>query len=80
MLILLDNGTPRGIAHWLENHIVKESREQGWDALGNGELLNAAEVAGFEVLVTTGRICVISKTSQAGRLRLSSWVKAAGVS
>ena len=55
MLILLDNGTPRGIAQSLEGHTVKESREQGWDTLDNGELLNAAEEAGFELLVTTDK-------------------------
>jgi hypothetical protein len=55
MLILLDNGTPRGIAQSLEGHIVEESRERGWDALDNGELLNAAEAAGFELLVTTDK-------------------------
>src|SRR5262245_13881142 len=55
MLILLDNGIPRGIAQSLEGHTVKESREQGWDVLDNGELLNAAEAAGFELLVTTDK-------------------------
>src|SRR5271165_4913147 len=55
MLILLGNGTPRGVAQSLEGHTVKESREQGWDELSNGELLTAAEAAGFEVLVTTDK-------------------------
>lgn len=31
MLILFDNGTPRGIARELPGHTVKEAREQGWD-------------------------------------------------
>ena len=48
MLVLLDNGTPRGVAQSLEGHTVKECREQDWDELSNGELLTAAEVAGFE--------------------------------
>ena len=55
MLILLDNGTPRGITPSLSGHTVKESRDQGWDELSNGELLTAAETAGFEVLVTTDK-------------------------
>jgi hypothetical protein len=55
MLILFDNGTPRGIAAALEGHTVKESRAQGWDALSNGELLNAAEAAGFDLLLTTDK-------------------------
>ena len=55
MLILLDNGTPRGITRSLSGHTVKESRDQGWDELSNGELLTVAETAGFEVLVTTDK-------------------------
>lgn len=55
MLILFDNGTPRGIARSLEGHTVKETRERGWDTLRNGELLNAAEDAGFDVLLTTDK-------------------------
>lgn len=55
MLILFDQGTPRGIAQWLLGHTVKEAREQGWDTLTNGELLKAAEENGFDVLVTTDK-------------------------
>jgi hypothetical protein len=32
---------------------LKEARAQGWDTLSNGDLLKAAEEAGFEVLLTT---------------------------
>ena len=53
MLILFDHGTPRGIAASLQGHSVKEAKAQGWDLLKNGELLNAAEAAGFELLLTT---------------------------
>jgi hypothetical protein len=31
---------------------VKECRSQGWDQLKNGDLLDAAEAAGFEIFVT----------------------------
>jgi hypothetical protein len=53
MLVLFDHGTPRGIARALQGHTVKEARAQGWDTLSNGELLKAAEEAGFDVLLTT---------------------------
>jgi hypothetical protein len=53
MYILFDHGTPRGISRALQGHIVKEARAQGWDTLSNGDLLKAAEEAGFEVLLTT---------------------------
>ena len=55
MLVLFDHGTPRDIARSLEGHTVKEARAQGWDTLSNGELLTAAEEAGFDVLLTTDK-------------------------
>jgi predicted nuclease of predicted toxin-antitoxin system len=55
MLILFDNGTPRGLARFLVGHTVEEAREHGWEELENGELIEAAERAGFEVMVTTDK-------------------------
>ena len=55
MLVLFDQGTPRGIAAALQGHSVKEAKAQGWDLLKNGELLDAAEAAGFELLLTTDK-------------------------
>jgi hypothetical protein len=55
MRVLFDNGTPRGVAAALSDHIVEEARSRGWDTLRNGELLDAAEAAGFDVFVTTDR-------------------------
>ncbi len=55
MRVLFDNGTPRGVASALVDHIVEEARLHGWDTLRNGELLDMAEAAGFEVFVTTDR-------------------------
>ena len=53
MLILFDNNVPRGLARALTGHTVNEARERGWATLKNGDLLTAAEKAGFEVLVTS---------------------------
>lgn len=55
MRILFDNGTPRGLAAALPDHTVEEARAHGWDVLRNGELLDAAEAAGFDVFLTTDR-------------------------
>jgi hypothetical protein len=55
MLIRFDNGTPRGLARFLAGHTVEEARTRGWEELSNGELIDAAEQAGFEVLVTTDK-------------------------
>jgi rRNA-processing protein FCF1 len=53
MRVLFDQGTPTAIAKFLENHTVRTAREEGWETLANGELLRAAEEAGFAVLLTT---------------------------
>jgi len=55
MRVLFDHGTPRGLSRFLSGHTIQEARAQGWDTLSNGELLDAAEAAGFELLVTTDK-------------------------
>lgn len=55
MHVLFDNGVPRGVASVLKGHVVEEARDPGWDRLTNGDLLRAAEAAGFDVLLTTDR-------------------------
>ena len=40
---------------FLEGHTVRTAAQQGWDKLKNGELLNAAEEAGFDILLTTDK-------------------------
>ena len=55
MLILFDHVTPRGIAQFLPGHTVITAKGQGWDTLGNGDLLAAAERAGFDVVVTADK-------------------------
>jgi len=80
MLILFDNGTPRTLARFLiDRHMVTEARARGWEELENGELLEEAEAAGFEVLVTTDKNSAISRTLQAAKLPLWCWVRGDGV-
>src|SRR5579863_1519012 len=55
MLILFDHGTPRSIARRLQGHTVVEAIARGWDRLANGALLKAAEEAGFDLLLSTGK-------------------------
>jgi hypothetical protein len=55
MLVLFDQSTPSPLRPYLEAHTVIEARERGWDRLANGDLLNAAEAAGFEVFVTADK-------------------------
>ncbi len=53
MRILFDKGTPRPLRRRLFGHQVETVVERGWDALSNGALLERAEEAGFEILLTT---------------------------
>ena len=53
MQVLFDQGTPAPLRQFLLDHQVFTAYERGWSTLKNGELLQAAELAGFAVLVTT---------------------------
>jgi hypothetical protein len=55
MLILFDQATPVPLRSYLKGHIVRTAAQQGWDRLRNGDLLNAAEAAGFQLLLTTDK-------------------------
>ena len=55
MLILFDQATPVPIRPYLEGHTVRTAAQQGWDKLRNGDLLTAAEDAGFDILLTTDK-------------------------
>jgi hypothetical protein len=50
--ILLDENMPVGVRDQLPGFSVATVPEMGWAGLSNGELLTAAEQAGFEVMVT----------------------------
>jgi hypothetical protein len=51
--ILFDQGTPVPLRRYLGGHSVSTAFELAWSTLENGDLLQAAEDGGFEVLVTT---------------------------
>jgi hypothetical protein len=55
MNVLFDHGTPLPLTSFLKHHAVKNAKSQGWDTLSNGDLLDAAEAAGFDVLVTSDK-------------------------
>ena len=55
MKVLFDQGTPAPLRKALVGHEVETAFERGWSNLQNGELIAAAEAAGFSVLVTTDR-------------------------
>ena len=53
MKILFDQGTPAPLRRMLVDHVVITAHELGWSTLKNGDLLQAAESAGFDAFVTT---------------------------
>jgi hypothetical protein len=55
MRILFDQATPVPLRPYLAGHTVRTAAEEGWDRLRNGDLLSAAEEAGFDLLLTTDR-------------------------
>jgi hypothetical protein len=55
MLVLFDHGTPAPLRAFLKNHSVTRTQDLGWDTLTNGELLQAAEERGFDMLLTTDK-------------------------
>ena len=52
MRVLFDQNVPRDLARHLAGHDVTRSVELGWQELKNGDLLDAAEGKGFDLMVT----------------------------
>jgi hypothetical protein len=64
----------------LPHHVVETAYERGWQLLTNGELLDAAEAAGLEVLVTTDQGLRYQQNLSKRRIRIlvlttTSWPK-----
>ena len=53
MRVLFDQGTPVPLREFLAGHEVATAYERGWSTFKNGDLLDAAELEGFDVLITT---------------------------
>ena len=54
MRIVFDKNVPVGVRRFLPKHEVRTFAEMQWHPqLENGELLNGAEAAGFDVMVTS---------------------------
>ena len=70
MLVLFDHGTPKGLARALSGHTIHTAQSKCWDTLSNGALLDAAEEAGFDLLLTTDRRIRYQQNLQARRIAL----------
>ena len=52
MKVCFDQNVPYNLRSLLAIHEVRTAHQMGWDELGNGDLLKAAESHGFEVFLT----------------------------
>jgi len=68
--VLFDQNMPRPLASFLVKHSVHRSAEVGWSELRNGDLLRAAEEAGFEVMVTADQNLAYQQNLKGRRLAL----------
>jgi len=50
--VIFDNSTPAPLAAFLIGHKISMCPKLGWARMGNGELLTAAEAAGFELMIS----------------------------
>ena len=70
MQILFDQATPVPLRQYLKLHTVRTAAQQGWDRLKNGELLNAADLAGFDMLLTTDKNIRYQQNLQGRRIAI----------
>jgi predicted nuclease of predicted toxin-antitoxin system len=55
MRILFDQNMPRALRNLLPGHDVRTAAQMGWSTLVNGMLVDAAERAGFQAIITADR-------------------------
>ena len=83
MKILFDQGTPVPLRVHLVSHTVDTAYELGWSNIQNSELLQAAEGAGYDLLVTTDQSLKYQQNLRGRRLALvillsTSWPRMRG--
>lgn len=78
--VLFDQGVPVPLRALLQGHHVSTAYELNWQQLSNGDLIRAAENAGFDALVTTDKNLKYQQNLSGRRLALvvlptTSWKK-----
>lgn len=66
--ILLDQNAPLGLRRILGGHEVATAASRGWSTVENGDLIRAAEQAGFAVLILATGTSDISRIWSVGNL------------
>ena len=80
MRILLDQGTPTPLRGYLSQHEVSTTFELQWSELTNGELLERAESANFQIFITTDQNLKYQQNLSARRISIlvicsTSWLR-----
>ena len=70
MHVLLDKNVPFGVVRFLREHRVETAEDRGWDLIGNGDLIQAAEAAGFDAVVTADQNIVYQQNLKGRRIAL----------
>ena len=70
MRVLFDKNVPYGARNFLNNHQVETVDDRGWARISNGELLQVAEAASFEVVVTADQNIVYQQTLKGRKIAL----------
>lgn len=70
MRVLLDEQLPRQLARELIGHDIQTVQQQGWAGTKNGELLQRAQRAGYEVFVTADQNLEFQQNLAQSRLRV----------
>ncbi|UCH25330.1 MAG: hypothetical protein JSV66_15575 [Trueperaceae bacterium] len=68
MKILFDQGVPVPLRRHLTGHEISTAFELQWSALSNGDLIEQAELAGFQLLITTDQNLRYQQNLSARRL------------
>lgn len=68
--ILLDQNVPRKLARKLGPHQIETAFQRGWSGLANGDLITAAEAAGFDMMITADQNLEYQQNLRARRLAI----------
>ncbi len=67
--LIIDHNIPRPLLRLITGFDIRTTKDEGWHTLRNGELLAAAEQAGFDVMLTADKR--IRTQQNLSRLRLA---------
>ena len=70
MRVLFDKNVPHGVRQFLDHHQVETVDERGWERISNGELMEAAEADGIEVVITADQNIVYQQNLNERKIAL----------